>query len=115
MLQQVSNDRYRVIKYIAADGRFKLLNGNLGLVDHNYYQKDELYSQIFRETRDKLPAEGGAEHWFEVIDNSDVFTYSCYKSLSFERRQGLIEIMRSLLNPGMKSLVVEGLHVLALV
>src|SRR5690554_7614860 len=38
-----------LIKYIAADGRFKLLNGNLGLVDHNYYQRDELYSLIFRE------------------------------------------------------------------
>lgn len=97
-----------LIKYIAADGRFKLLNGNLGLVDHNYYQKDELYSQIFREAWDKLRAEGVAEHSLEAIDNSDVFKYSPYKSLSFDQRQGLIEIVRALLNPGLKSLVVEG-------
>lgn len=37
-----------LIKYMSADGRFSLLNGNLGLSDHNYYQRDELYSKIFR-------------------------------------------------------------------
>lgn len=97
-----------LIKYMAADGRFSLLNGNLGLVDHNYYQKDELYSQIFRETWDKLRAQGVAKYSLEAIDNSDVFKYSPYKSLSFDQRQGLIEIMRALLDPGLKNLVVEG-------
>ncbi len=97
-----------LIKYIAADGCFNLLNGNLGLVDHNYYQKDELYSRIFHETWDKLRAQGVVEHSLESIDNSDVFKYSPYKSLSFDQRQGLIEIMRALLNPGLKSLVVQG-------
>lgn len=52
-----------LIKYMAADGRFNLLNGNLGLVDHNYYQKDELYSQIFRETWDKLRAQGAVRRF----------------------------------------------------
>ena len=51
-----------LIKYMAADGSFKLLNGNLGLADHNYFQKEELYSAIFRETWDKLRAEGVAVH-----------------------------------------------------
>lgn len=114
----ISSDRFNksatldvesaLIKYMAADGRFSLLNGNLGLVDHNYYQKEELYSQIFRETWDKLRAQGVAEHSLESIDNSDVFKYSPYKSLSFDQRQGLIQIMRALLNPGLKNLVVEG-------
>ena len=97
-----------LIKYMAADGCFRLLNGNLGLVDHNYFQKDELYSRIFRETWDKLRAHGVAAHSLESIDNSDVFKYSPYKSLSADQRKGLIEIMRALLNPGMKNLVVEG-------
>ena len=88
----ISSDRFNksatldvesaLIKYMAADGRFNLLNGNLGLVDHNYYQKEELYSQIFRETWDKLRAQGVAEHSLESIDNSDVFKYSPYRSLS---------------------------------
>lgn len=97
-----------LIKYMAADGRFSLLNGNLGLADHNYYQKDELYSSIFRETWDKLRAHGVAKHSLEAIDNSDVFKYSPYKSLSGDQRKGLIEILQALLNPAMKHLVVEG-------
>jgi len=97
-----------LIKYMAADGCFSLLNGNLGLVDHNYYQKDELYSDIFREAWDKLRAQGVVEHSLEAIDNSDVFKYSPYKSLSYDQRQGLIEIMRALLDPGLKNIVVEG-------
>lgn len=97
-----------LIKYMAADGCFRLLNGNLGIADHNYYQKDDLYSKVFRDTWDKLRAEGIAQHSLESIDNSDVFKYSPYKSLSYDQRQGLIEIMRGLLEPGVKNLVVEG-------
>src|SRR5690606_9741708 len=97
-----------LIKYMAADGCFRLLNGNLGLVDHNYFQKDELYSAIFRETWDKLRTQGVASRSLEAIDNSDVFKYSPYKSLSSDQRQSLIEIMRALLDPGLKNLVVEG-------
>lgn len=97
-----------LIKYMAADGSFRLLNGNLGLADHNYFQKEELYSAIFRETWDKLRAEGVAVHSLEAIDNSDVFKYSPYKSLSSDQRKGLIEIMQALLNPGLKNLMVEG-------
>jgi len=97
-----------LIKYMAADGCFRLLNGNLGLADHNYFQKDELYSRIFRETWDKLRAHGVAAHSLESIDNSDVFKYSPYKSLSADQREGLIEIMRALLSPGLKNLMVEG-------
>lgn len=97
-----------LIRYMAADGCFKLLNGNLGLVDHNYFQKDELYSKIFQDAWDKLRRQGVASHSLEVIDNSDIFKYSPYKSLSFDQRKGLIEIMRALLDPGLKNLVVEG-------
>lgn len=97
-----------LIKYMSADGAFKLLNGNLGLSDHNYYQRDELYSKIFREAWDKLRSHGIAKRSIEAIDNSDVFKYSPYKSLSSDQQQGLIEIMRSLVDPGLKSVVVQG-------
>lgn len=97
-----------LIKYMSADGRFNLLNGNLGLSDHNYYQRDELYSKIFRETWDRLRQYGIAERSIEAIDNSDVFKYSPYKSLSADQQQGLIEIMQSLVNPGLKNILVQG-------
>lgn len=97
-----------LIKYMSADGRFNLLNGNLGLSDHNYYQRDELYSKIFRETWDKLRTHGVVEKSIEAIDNSDVFKYSPYKSLSVDQQQGLIEILRSLVAPRSKTIVVQG-------
>jgi len=97
-----------LIKYISADGSFELLNGNLGLSDHNYYQKDELYASIFRETWDKLRGHGIVKKSIEAIDNSDVFKYSPYKSLSSDQQRGLIAIMRSLVEPGLKNIVIQG-------
>jgi DUF2075 family protein/predicted GIY-YIG superfamily endonuclease/SOS-response transcriptional repressor LexA len=97
-----------LIKYMAADGKFSLLNGNLGLVDHNYYQKSELYSQIFSQIWNRLRAEGVVEHSLKHLDNSDLFKYSPYKSLSFEQRQGLLSIMYALLDDSKKNLIVEG-------
>jgi len=97
-----------LIKYMSADGRFTLLNGNLGLADHNYYQKEQLYSGMFRQLWDKLRTEGLARHSIEHLDNSDLFKYSPYKSLSSDQRQGLLGIMYSLLDDKVKSLVVEG-------
>lgn len=97
-----------LIKYMSADGKFRLLNGNLGLVNHNYYQKDELYIRVFKAAWNRLRAEGLARHSLESIDNSDVFKYSPYKSLSSDQRQGLLGILYALLNDGVKSLIVEG-------
>ncbi|MFU1980810.1 DNA/RNA helicase domain-containing protein [Bordetella hinzii] len=97
-----------LIKYLAADGRFSMLNGNLGLSDHNYYQRDELYSEIFRQTWDRLREQGIVQRSLEVINNSDVFKYSPYKSLSADQQQGLIQIMRALVDPGLKHIVVQG-------
>lgn len=97
-----------LIKYMAADGRYGLLNGNLGLVDHNYYQKNELYKRVFKAAWDKLRAAGLAKHSLESIDNSDVFKYSPYKSLSRDQRQGLLGILYALLDEKLESLVVEG-------
>lgn len=97
-----------LIKYMAADGRFSLLNGNLGLIDHNYYQKNELYSSVFREAWDHLQSAGLVTHSLEYIDNSDVFKYSPYKSLSYDQRQSLLGILYALLDDNTKTLVVEG-------
>ena len=97
-----------LIKYMAADGKFSLLNGNLGLADHNYYQKNELYNNIFKEVWNKLRAEGLVEHSLESINNSDLFKYSPYKSLSFDQRQGLLGIMSALLDEKIDTLVVQG-------
>lgn len=97
-----------LIKYMSADGKFKLLNGNLGLADHNYYQKDILYADIFQQLWDQLRAKGVTQHSLDHLDNSDLFKYSPYKALSADQRQGLLGIMHSLVSKNTRTLVVQG-------
>ena len=97
-----------LIKYISGDGQYKLLNANIGLANHNYYQKKEIYWDIFKSIWDKLRAEGISKHSIDYIDNSDVFKYSPYKTLTIEQRAGLLVILKGLLNEDFKTIVVEG-------
>ena len=97
-----------LIKYISGDGQYKLLNANIGLANHNYYQKKENYWDIFKSIWSKLRAEGISKHSIDYIDNSDLFKYSPYKNLSTEQRDGLLVILKGLLNNDFKNIVVEG-------
>ena len=96
-----------LIKYISGDGQYKLLNANIGLANHNYYKKPE-YWDIFKSIWNKLRAEGISKHSIEKIDNSDLFKYSPYKSLTTEQRAGLLVILKGLLNEEFKNIIVEG-------
>ena len=97
-----------LIKYISGDGEYRLLNANVGLANHNYYQKKDVYWDIFRSIWNKLRTEGITKHSIEHIDNSDLFKYSPYKSLTNEQRSGLLMILNSLLNKDFKNIVIEG-------
>ena len=97
-----------LIKYISGDGQYKLMNGNIGLANHNYYQKKEVYWDIFTSIWNKLRAEGITKHSIHYINNSDLFKYSPYKSLTVDQREGLLTILESLLNDKIKNVVVKG-------
>lgn len=97
-----------LIKYLHADGQYKLLNGNLGLVNHSYYQREEFYSDLFKNIWNGLISQGIARHSLEHITNSDLFKYSPYKSLSFDQRKNLILVIDALLADDKKSILVEG-------
>jgi predicted GIY-YIG superfamily endonuclease len=97
-----------LIKYISGDGQYQLMNGNIGLANHNYYQKKEVYWDIFKSIWDNLRSEGITKHSIEHINNSDLFKYSPYKSLTIEQREGLLIILKSLLDPNIKNVVVNG-------
>ena len=58
-----------LIKYMSGDNVFSLLNANLGLANHNYYQKKEVYWDIFNSVWNQLRAEGITKHSLEHIDN----------------------------------------------
>ncbi|QJB35761.1 DUF2075 domain-containing protein [Chitinophaga oryzae] len=96
------------IKYLAGDGKYKLLNGNLGISDHNYYQKEELYYKIFESIWEEFRSLGIAVQALGEISNSTLFKYSPYKTLSPEQTQSLIMILESLLEDRHKRVVIEG-------
>lgn len=97
-----------LIKYLSGDGQYKLINGNIGLANHNYYQKKEVYWDIFKSIWDKLRAEGISKHAIEFIDNSDLFKYSPYKTLTSEQRAGLLVIIKNLLKGDFNNFIIEG-------
>jgi DUF2075 family protein len=97
-----------LIKYLHADGKFKLLNGNLGLVNHSYFQREEYYNSLFREIWNSLISKGIAKHSLEHISNSDLFKYSPYKTLSFDQRKNLMLIIDALISDDKKTIFIEG-------
>lgn len=97
-----------LIKYLAGDGKFKLLNANLGIANHTYYQKREVYWDIFLTLWEELKVEGIVNSSIESINNSDLFKYSPYKSLTQEQKLGLISIIEALLDDSVTTVMVEG-------
>jgi len=97
-----------LIRYIAADGQYVLQNGNLGIVDHQYYQQKEVYHTLFTDIWSELRSRGIARHSLKHINNSNVFKYSPYKSLSKEQVTGLKIILNCLLDENAKVSLIEG-------
>lgn len=97
-----------LIRYMSGDGKYSLLNGNLGLANHTYFQQKELYLEIFKTVWAELQREGMTLSSLNEIDNSDLFKYSPYKTLTNDQRKGLVEIMTNLLTDSTNTVMVEG-------
>lgn len=97
-----------LIKYISADGMYSLQNGNLGISNHQYYQQKEVYWELFKGIWSELKSLGIARHCLHDIDNSDLFKYSPYKSLSREQITGLRMILNCLLDDSAKVSLIQG-------
>jgi len=97
-----------LIKYLAGDGKFTLLNGNIGLANHTYYQKKEVYWEIFKTLWSELKSEGIVNSSIDKINNSDRFKYSPYKTLTPDQREGLVTIITSLLDQTTNTILVQG-------
>ncbi len=97
-----------LIKYLAGDGNYRLLNGNLGLANHTYYEKYNIYWDIFKSVWSELISKGIAEKQLVVIDNDDLYKYSPYKSLSADQMQSVLNIMKTLYADQYTNIVIEG-------
>lgn len=84
-----------LIKYMSADQKFKLQNGNSGLQHHNYYQR-EMYEAKFKEIWEMLRERGIVQNDLKVIENSNLFKYSPYKSLTPDQYEIVNKILITL-------------------
>lgn len=96
-----------LIKYMSADGKYKLQNGNGGLSNHNYYLRPE-YARMFKTLWAELQKENITVNSLNKIDNSDLFKYSPYKSLSFDQTSAVAEILKFLSDEKKTSFLANG-------
>lgn len=91
----------KLIEYMSADGLFMLQNGNKGLQDHNYFQKN-LYEEKFKIIWNQLKKLDLAENKILDIENSDLFKLSPFKTLTDEQVD-IVESIVKYLNIEQKS------------
>lgn len=97
-----------LINHMAADGKFILQNGNMGIQQHNYYQQYE-YEDSFNEIWNQLKKRNLVEHTLHEISNSDLFKYSPYKSLGtsqYEAINTIIQILSDSKEEGKSSSII---------
>ena len=100
-----------LIKYVSADGRYKLQNGNTGLSDFDYYDRMD-YEKQFEKIWEKLRELGLVEKEIATIKNTDEYKYSPYKTLTKDQEEVLGKLVRlitfCLSNGTEETVVVEG-------
>jgi hypothetical protein len=96
-----------LIQYITAEGTYKLLNGNYGLINHNYYQQD-LYKDLFKTIWKKLIERKVISKSIAEIENSALFKYSPYKSLNEDQYNSVLDILDGLCNKSSNRIFVKG-------
>jgi DUF2075 family protein len=102
----------KLIRYMAADGTYSLINKNGGITeDHDYYQKS-FYKTVFDEIWNQLRKLGIAKEPLRSIENKNIFKYSPFVSLTTEQYETmnhlLDDVASSLSSPSAKSIVVTG-------
>ncbi|MCW2749686.1 MAG: family ATPase [Aeromicrobium sp.] len=85
-----------LIALFAGDGKFQVDNANAGLTGSNYYDRD-LYREQFRSIFDRLRADGMFDGSITEIENSDLFKLSPFKTLNYDQRVAVLQIVEQLL------------------
>lgn len=100
-----------LIRLLAGEGHFQVLNANAGITDRNYYDRNR-YQQLFGDIFDELRREGLFQRSIKDIENSDLFKLSPFKSLSEDQALVVLDIMEGLfddLEAGRRhSIVIQG-------
>ncbi len=101
-----------LIRWFHGDGQYSILNGNDGLSDARYYDR-EIYRESFRDVFEALRAEGLFSRSIPQIENTDLFKLSPFKALTDDQAIAIEDIVEGLLadlqHPTAEStLVVQG-------
>jgi hypothetical protein len=85
-----------LIRLLAGDGAYRVLNRNEGITNSAYYDR-ELYRESFRDVFEQLRAEGIFTRSIPEIENSDLFKLSPYKALTTDQAIAVEDIVEGLL------------------
>lgn len=97
----------KLIEYMHADQKYILQNGNGGLKNHNYYNKN-YYKQLFEKIWERLIDEQVAQNSIKDIENSDLFKYSPFKSLTTDQSD-IVESLETIITSKSKSVnIIKG-------
>ena len=100
-----------LIRYFAADDKYKVINGNNGITDADYFQRD-LYRRHFNEIFDELVKTGALTRSIPDLVNSDMFKYSPFKALTNDQAIAIEGILESLFAEqdlvGRQPIVIQG-------
>jgi len=84
-----------LIRMLAGDGTYRVLNRNDGIIEADYYDRD-LYRETFREVFDRLKLDGVFTRSIPEIENSDLFKLSPFKALSQDQAVAVEDILEGL-------------------
>ena len=86
-----------LIRLLAGDGRFEVLNRNDGITNSDYFDRDQ-YRAAFQEIFDHLRSLNLFEQSRTAIENSDLFKLSPFKALTADQEEAIASIVGALLN-----------------
>lgn len=84
-----------LIRLLAGDGTYRVLNRNDGITDSNYYDR-ERYRESFQQVFEQLLDEGIFSRSIPEIENSDLFKLSPYKALTADQAVAVENIVEGL-------------------
>lgn len=84
-----------LIRYFAADDKYKVLNGNGGITDSDYFQREK-YRESFKEIFEELLRQGALTRSIPDIVNSDLFKYSPFKALNTDQAVAIEGVLEKL-------------------
>ena len=97
-----------LIRLLAGDGKYRVLNRNDGITDADYYSRGQ-YQDTFDAIFQELRGEGMFTRTVAQIENSDLFKLSPFKALSHDQAIAVEDILEGLfddLHSGAPSTIV---------